>query len=965
MNRRAYALGVVAVALAMAAAVALRAYAEAAFLHAYGARWLPYLLVGQAIAFAAGTTLYDVAAARVRLRGVDIGLALGLAGGAAAAPGLVARGGGWPFAVALAVVAISSVLNLAVWNAVAAAVAGRDARRWLPRAGAGAPAGGGPAGRAAAAIIPRAGADVVPWAAAALALALIGVGAAQARALAQGGAPGATAPPGASAALSGDHRSLLRWLAVAALLEAAIATTLDFRFGASLKARYGGADLATAISLFLGGTHAVLLLLQVTVVPRLLVTRNLPFTVSAHPLLIGLGLAGLAAAPGFALLAVVRTADNVLRAATSRTGQEIALSTLPPAPRARWKVLLRGAATPLGAALGGGALVLAGRRALTEPAGVAACALVVALAWLASVRIGSRRFLAALAAPIGMKRVALARAPVETLDLDAIQGLIDAAGAADARIAALARTALARHAGGADELAPRLDHEDPVVRRALYQLAVRRPSPAATSELCAAAMIEDDGPALAAAIDALAAHGARDTIDELRGRAELDPDARRALRAATARLGGGDAEAVRAALGDLAARDGLGAAALARTRGDMIDADAIDAAVASALAQGAARQAFGAAAGAGGPASIEALLAALAGGDDDAYAAIAGIDRAGALHLTGAIATGGPAVADAAGRAALARALAVAPDAGDLLARLAEDEDEDVREAALRGLVGAARCGRPTAAALAARLVERERDGFVALVAARRPPGARPALHDAELARATRRALRRVLDAVALETAAAGRDPAPLAAAARRLGSRAEAVRRRALDVLQEVGKTRPKVLDAVEQWFRPPVAGAAEPGAAANDLAPHDPWLARLLTGELAPLEPRLAALRACPFFDALAGVHAAELAATAAEHTVAAGAALFDAGASGDAMYAVIEGELVVESAAARPRLGAGSIVGELALIDAAPRAVTVRAAAATRLLRIDRDTFTRALDRWPELGAGLLATLAARLR
>ena len=224
MNRRAYALGVVAVALAMAAAVALRAYAEAAFLRSYGARWLPYLLVAQAVAFAAGTTIYDVAAARARLRGVAVAIGAALACAAAGAPTLVARGGGWPFAVALAVVAISSVVNLAVWNAVAASVAGRDARRWLPRAGAAVTAGGAAAGLGAAAIIPRFGADVLPRAAAVLAFAVIVVGALLSRALDRGGAPGATAPPGTSAALSGDHRSLLRWLATAASSSAAIAS---------------------------------------------------------------------------------------------------------------------------------------------------------------------------------------------------------------------------------------------------------------------------------------------------------------------------------------------------------------------------------------------------------------------------------------------------------------------------------------------------------------------------------------------------------------------------------------------------------------------------------------------------------------------------------------------------------------------------------------------------------------------
>jgi len=956
MNRRAYILGVVGVFVGMAAAVALRAFAEAAFLVSYGAKWLPYLLVTQAAAFALGTTLYDAVAARASSPRADAALAVALAIAAGLAPTLVAQRGGWPFVVALGVVAISSVVNLAVWNAVASSVAGRDARRWLPRAGAAATAGGAAAGLGAAAIVRGGGADLVPWIAAGLGAVLVVVGFLQRGALAAGGAPGATAPPGTSAtAMSGDHRRLLRWLALAALLEAAIATALDFSFGAGLKARYSGEELVVAISLFLGGTHLLLLLLQLTVVPRLLVTQNLPFTASTHPVVIGVGLAGLVAAPGFALLASVRTGENVLRAATSRTAQEIALSALPPVPRARWKVLLRGGATPLGAAIGGGALVLMGKAALTEPRLVFGGALALAVIWLIVVRIAARAFLGALAAPLGMKGVALAGAHRETLDLDALHRLVDAAGSSDARTAALARAALGRYGGRADEIAGHLAHEDPRVRTTLYELAARRPSAAARAELRAAASIEDDDDALAAAVKAMAAHGDGDGVSAARARADLDAGVGRAMRGAEAQLGRGDAIAARRAFRDILGVDGDWAASLARARS--IDEAVIDEEIAVVLARGGAgrREAFRAAAAAGGPASIRALLVALGDADEAAFAAVADLDQQDAAHVAAAVVGVAPPAEE---RAALARSLSAAPDASSLLERLAADPDDDVRGAALRSLAGAARAGHAPTPAFAAAVVERERDVFEAYVSLRKPPGGRPALHEAELVRATRRSLRRLLDAVALETAAAGRDPAPLAAAARRLSARAEATRRRALDVLQEVARARPRILDAVERWLRPPGATAAEPDV----LASHDPWLAALLAGDLAPLEPRLAALRSCAFFDELAGRHAAALVAGTEERALDAGALLFTAGDVGDAMYVVLDGELSVEHG---PTLAASAVVGEMALVDAAPRARTVRAITSARVLAIRRDDFQRALRRWPDLGMGLLRTLASRLR
>ena len=107
-----------------------------------------------------------------------------------------------------------------------------------------------------------------------------------------------------------------------------------------------GDSLAVAVSLFYGGTNLVLLLLQATAVPRLLVTRSLPTTAAIHPVLVIAGYVVFAAVPGFGVFAGTRTADQVMRLATARTAQEVSLSAFPPGPRARWKVLLRGAVGP-------------------------------------------------------------------------------------------------------------------------------------------------------------------------------------------------------------------------------------------------------------------------------------------------------------------------------------------------------------------------------------------------------------------------------------------------------------------------------------------------------------------------------------------------------------------------------------------------------------------------------------------
>lgn len=950
MNRRAYLLGVVAVFAASVAAVALRAFADASFLASYGPRELPLYLVCQAGAFALVTAAYDAATARATAPRVDRVLGLGLVALALAAAPLVARGQPWPFVIGLAVVALSSVVSLGLWNLVAASVAGRDARRMLPRAGAAVTLGGALAGLVGAALVRGVGPRPVAWLGGAGALAALVAAVAAQRALTAGGAPGATAPPGTSAtAVTGDHRALLRWLVAAAVLEAAVATVLEFRFGAALKARYHGDALFVALSLFSGGTHLVLLALQALVVPRLLTSRRLPVTMSIHPAVTGLGLVALGTVAGFGAIAAVRSLDWVLRAATSRTGQEISLSALPPVPRARWKVLLRGGATPLGALMAGAAILAAGPPAVTAERLAGALALVVVV-WLVVVGTAARRFLAALAAPLGMKVIALARRWRAALDLELLTGMVTATGDRDPAVAIAARAALHRAGGAADEIAPHLAHDEPQVRRALYELAARRPRPGARHDLATAAAIEDDPRALAAAVRALAAHGDGDALAAIAARALDEPAVRAALTAAGA-TGSADPLAREGAATALVPHDGAWAAALVGRAGERYDA-----AVAEALAAGGERRRQGlVAATAGGDASVAALTTALAADDREAFLAVADLDDAGARRLVTELPVLGPAE-----RAAIARARAAADAPGALLAALAEDDDDEVRAAALRSLAGHARAGQPPAAELCARLVERERTAVAALAAARPGPGEAPPLHAAEVERALRAALERLLTALALASAAAGRDPAALLAAGRRLVTAPDAARRRALDVVQELATVDLRTLDTVERALRPPVA--ADPRA--RGLV--DPWLAALLAGEHTAREPALAALRACRFFDALPGRHADELAGRAGHRFLAPGDVLLARGDVGDAMFVIVSGSLAVELGrdGARPTLGPGRVVGELALLAPAPRAATVRATSLTEVLVIDRTTFEAARARWPDLGLALCRGLAEEL-
>jgi hypothetical protein len=130
MNRRAFMLGAVMVLLGSFVAIALRSFAEAAFLGAYGPKQMPWLLIANASGFEVATLGYDYLTRVTRAGTVDLVLLGTLALVAGVAPVLL-EAGAPPVVLVVALAATSQVAGLALWNRVCAAVAGRDARRYL------------------------------------------------------------------------------------------------------------------------------------------------------------------------------------------------------------------------------------------------------------------------------------------------------------------------------------------------------------------------------------------------------------------------------------------------------------------------------------------------------------------------------------------------------------------------------------------------------------------------------------------------------------------------------------------------------------------------------------------------------------------------------------------------------------------------------------------------------------------
>lgn len=134
-----------------------------------------------------------------------------------------------------------------------------------------------------------------------------------------------------------------------------------------------------------------------------------------------------------------------------------------------------------------------------------------------------------------------------------------------------------------------------------------------------------------------------------------------------------------------------------------------------------------------------------------------------------------------------------------------------------------------------------------------------------------------------------------------------------------------------------------------------------------------KMIALRAAPIFSRLAPEELAELAHASREDFYPAGQALCLEGEPGNEVFIILSGQVSVlrREDDGEERLvyteGAGGLIGEMAVLDPAPRSATVRASSAegVRVLRLDGEAFRDALADDPSIASGVIRTLAQRLR
>src|SRR5829696_1159284 len=126
-----------------------------------------------------------------------------------------------------------------------------------------------------------------------------------------------------------------------------------------------------------------------------------------------------------------------------------------------------------------------------------------------------------------------------------------------------------------------------------------------------------------------------------------------------------------------------------------------------------------------------------------------------------------------------------------------------------------------------------------------------------------------------------------------------------------------------------------------------------------------RVALLRHVDLFAKAPGRVLAGLARVLEEVDFPAGAVLMHAGAVEDWLFVVVEGEVEVVRSDRLVRLGPGSVVGELAVLDPQPRSATVTAASPLRAFRLRKAAVDEAVRTRPEIAAGVITELVHRLR
>lgn len=729
---------------------------------------------------------------------------------------------------------------------------------------------------------------------------------------------------------------------------AVVATLLvDFQFKRLATEAWAGDRVAMVrfFGLLSAGTGALALVLQLFVTGRLLARVGVAGALLVLPTTLGMGAVMLLVAPSLAAATVGKAADSTFRYTVHDAGMQLLYLPVPVRVRGPRKAFLDGVVKPITEATAGAALwayrTTGGARL---PLAIAAVGFAVGWAWNAA-----------------RLRAAYAGALADTLRRRVLGGDVEDPPADD--VARACRAAFAR--GDAQEILGALD----VARLAPAALATElaalagdaRPAVrAAALHAFAEGQLAPDGVVLAKALadddEDVRAAAARSVAPDV-ARGLLDDPSSAVVAAAAEALARRGADADRAEVAARVERWIHAGDARVRRRGVRVAAivgTPVVPVLAAALAEPARAVVAARALGAiGGAAAAAGLAGALASDDEPT--------RGAAAHAL----------------ARLRRAAPFAPLPEAVLRRAIQDE----LTRASWALAAAEGLGHAESALEAdgtrARIPYKPRDpeGPIAVVS-RTLRERMERARDRALALCDALTPGRELDVIAANLR--DPDPARRANAVELLETRVEGALRAPLVALSDetpritkldvLAKIAPPPRHARGTWLKllledpsPWVRTCATSYAAVHGLPhPTDHEDQMIRTTE------RVMFLKGLELFAAVPGDDLAEVAQIADEVTLDEGELLFREGERGDALYLVVEGALRVEQGGRTlATLGTREVVGEMALLDPAPRSATCAATAPARLLRLSADAFAELLVERPEVASGVLRILTRRLR
>jgi CRP-like cAMP-binding protein len=96
------------------------------------------------------------------------------------------------------------------------------------------------------------------------------------------------------------------------------------------------------------------------------------------------------------------------------------------------------------------------------------------------------------------------------------------------------------------------------------------------------------------------------------------------------------------------------------------------------------------------------------------------------------------------------------------------------------------------------------------------------------------------------------------------------------------------------------------------------------------------------------------------------ASGQSIFSQGAPGDAMYVVLEGEVdLIVNGKLVEKLGPGGVLGEMALLESAPRTADAVARTDCKLIPVNQQRFNLLVQHTPDFALQIMRIMAGRLR